>query len=59
MSSFLAHSLVGIIIGNQKERKSLKEIVFISFFFMVLALSPDIDYLINYLRDEHMIIHTL
>ena len=56
VSSFLAHSLVGITIANQEQHKGVKEVIFISLFFMVMASSPDIDYLINYLRGESMLI---
>jgi membrane-bound metal-dependent hydrolase YbcI (DUF457 family) len=54
MSSFVAHSLVGFTLGKQRETATLKETIFISFFFIFLACSPDIDYLIIYLRGESM-----
>ena len=55
MSSFIAHSLVGFAVGEQRGTGStLKESIFISLFFIFLACSPDIDYLIAYLRGEGM-----
>jgi membrane-bound metal-dependent hydrolase YbcI (DUF457 family) len=52
MSSFLGHSIVGVVMANQHEKKNVKELVFVSLFFIFLSCSPDIDYLINYLRGE-------
>ena len=54
MSSFVAHSLVGFIFGTQQNSRTFREGVFVAFFFIILAGSPDIDYLINYLRGESM-----
>ena len=50
----LAHAMVGIALVPEKKIVSLKEMFFVSFFFVLLAWSPDIDYLINYLRGEPM-----
>ena len=50
MSSFLAHSIVGITIGSKKNKKSLRQSITLMLFFIVLASTPDIDYLINYIR---------
>lgn len=52
MSSFLGHSIVGAVMANQHEKKNVKELVLVSLFFIFLSCSPDIDYLINYLRGE-------
>jgi membrane-bound metal-dependent hydrolase YbcI (DUF457 family) len=52
MSSFLGHSIVGVVVANQQEKRSVKELVFVSLFFIFLSCSPDIDYLISYLRGE-------
>ena len=46
--------MVGISLVPEKKNVSLKEMFFVSFFFVLLAWSPDIDYLINYLRGEAM-----
>ena len=46
--------MVGISLVPEKKVFSLKEMLFVSFFFVLLAWSPDIDYLINYLRGEPM-----
>ena len=46
--------MVGLSLVPQKKVVSFKEILFVSFFFIVLAWSPDIDYLINHLRGEAM-----
>ena len=54
MSSFVAHSLVGFALGKQRDTKTLKESIFVSLFFIALACSPDIDYLIIYLQDKGM-----
>ena len=54
ISSFLAHAMVGISLVPEKKNLSFKEMFFVSFFFILLAWSPDIDYLINYLRGEPM-----
>jgi len=56
MSSFLAHSIVGFTIGSQSKKATLKESIFVALFFILLASTPDIDYLINYLRGESMLI---
>ena len=49
MSSFLAHSMMGVALANKKEKASIKEIMLVSLFFVSLASSPDMDYLIRYL----------
>ena len=54
MSSFLAHAMVGFSLSKQKKQATVKEMFFVSLFFVLLAWSPDIDYLINYLREESM-----
>jgi len=54
MSSFVAHSLVGFALGKQRDTKTLKESIFVSLFFIALACSPDIDYLIVYLQGKGM-----
>jgi len=56
MSSFVAHSLVGFMFSSQKSRTTVKESIVVALFFIVLSLSPDIDYLINYFRGESMAI---
>lgn len=54
MSSFVAHSIIGLTMALQTKKPTLKESFFVSVFFIVLASTPDIDYLINYLRGESM-----
>ncbi len=57
MSSFIAHSLVGFALGKQKDTTTtIKESIFISLFFIFLACSPDIDYLIVYIQGKGMAI---
>jgi len=46
--------MVGISLVPERKDVSLKEMLFVSFFFVLLAWSPDVDYLINYLRGEAM-----
>jgi len=46
--------MVGISLVPERKIVSFKEMFFVSFFFVLLAWSPDIDYLINYLRGEAM-----
>ena len=46
--------MVGVALINQKEKATKRELIVASLFFVVLASSPDIDYLINYLRGESM-----
>ncbi len=54
MSSFIAHSLIGFAIGRQEKQKTIKETIVVSAFFIILACSPDIDYLITYLIGHSM-----
>ena len=54
MSSFIAHSLIGFAIGRQEKQKTIKETIVVSTFFIILACSPDIDYLITYLIGHSM-----
>ena len=54
MSSFLAHAMVGFSLSTHKKRATITEMMFVSLFFILLAWSPDIDYLINYLGEESM-----
>ncbi len=54
MSSFIAHSLIGFTVGAQKEQPSLKHTLIASLFFIVLASTPDLDYIVNWLRGYQM-----
>lgn len=52
MSSFIAHGIVGAVLANQQEKKSFVEFAVVTLFFIMLSFSPDIDYLLHYLRGE-------
>jgi len=54
MSSFIAHSLIGFTLGAQKQQTTIMQTVMVSLFFIVLASTPDVDYIINWLRGYRM-----
>jgi len=54
MSSFIAHSLIGFAVGAQKQQATLKQTLIVSACFIVLASTPDIDYIFNWLTGYSM-----
>ena len=49
MSSFIGHALLGFALAQQTPTQTRKESVVVSSFFILLAWSPDVDYLLRYL----------